>query len=389
MATSTSRQSQAPQCISYGLIQWCYRSGRFLFHWADACYGSDFHHCTMDIGPLKIGLLAPPWAAVPPPSYGGTEAVVSELAVGLTAARHEVILYATDDSTAPVPLVRATASATWDRVGHGEVELPHVMRGYEALAGCDIIHDHTLLGPAWALASGYDRVVTTCHGPFGGEFTAIYRRYAKRLPVVAISHNQAQRAPEVTIDRVIHHGLDPAAYPVGDGDGGFLLFLGRMTPDKGVRQAILAARSAGRRLVIAAKIREDSEQAYYSDQIKPLLDGDVEFIGEVGGNDKLALLGSASALLNPIQWPEPFGLVMIEAMACGTPVIACPNGAAPEIIEDGITGFLCSETNELVRAINDVDDLNRQACREAVIERFSTARMVRDHLALYNELVLR
>jgi glycosyltransferase involved in cell wall biosynthesis len=344
----------------------------------------------MGIGPLKIGLVAPPWAAVPPPSYGGTEAVVSELAVGLTSAGHEVILYATGDSTAPVPVVRAAmASATWNRVGHGEVELPHVMRGYEALAGCDIIHDHTLLGPAWALASGYDRVVTTCHGPLDDELSAIYRRYAKRMPVIAISHDQAERAPEVTIDRVIHHGLDPAAYPVGDGDGGFLLFLGRMTTEKGVREAVLAARSAGRRLIVAAKAREESEQAYYSEQIEPLLDDNVEFIGEVGGENKLALLGAASALLNPIQWPEPFGLVMIEAMACGTPVITCPIGAAPEIVDDGVTGYLCSKNDDLVRAIDKADRLSRQACRDAVIERFSTARMVSDHLALYHELVMR
>lgn len=343
----------------------------------------------MGIGSLKIGLLAPPWAAVPPPSYGGTEAVVAELAVGLAAAGHEVILYAADESTAPVPLVRAAASATWDRVGHGDVELPYVMRGYEALTGCDIIHDHTLLGPAWALAGGHDRVVTTCHGPFDDELNTIYGRYAKRLPVVAISHDQARRAPDVTIDRVIHHGLDPTAYPVGDGDGGFLLFLGRMTPDKGVREAVLAARSAGRRLIVAAKAREESEQAYYHDQIEPLLDDDIEYIGEVGGKDKLALLGQASALLNPIQWPEPFGLVMIEALACGTPVIACPDGAAPEIVDDGVTGYLCRGHDTLVRAIGDSDRLSRRACRDAVTERFSTARMVSDHLALYEELVTR
>lgn len=338
---------------------------------------------------MKIGILAPPWAAVPPPSYGGIEAVISELAVGLTAAGHEVMLFATGDSTAPVPLVRATASATWDRVGHGEVELPHVMQGYEALAGCDIIHDHTLLGPAWALASGYDRVITTCHGPFDDELTAIYRRYAKLMPVVAISHAQARRAPAVTIDRVIHHGLDPAAYPVGDGDGDFLLFLGRLTPDKGVRQAVLAAQSAGRRLIVAAKGREKGEKVYYREQIEPLLDDNVEFIGEIGGEDKLRLLGAASALLNPIQWPEPFGLVMIEAMACGTPVIACPRGAAPEIVDEGVTGFLCRDDDELISAIDNVDHLSREACREAVTERFSTARMVSHHLALYHKLVTR
>jgi len=339
--------------------------------------------------PLKVGLLAPPWAAVPPPGYGGTESVVCQLAQGLTAAGHEVVLYATGDSTAPVPIVYAMATADWDRIGHGEVELPHVMRGYEALAGCDIIHDHTLLGPAWALATGYDRVVTTCHGPFSGELRAIYRRYGKRLPVVAISHDQASHAPEITVDRVIHHGLDPDEYPPGRGDGNYLLFLGRMTPDKGVREAVLAARAAGEPLIIAAKNREPAERAYFAEQIAPLLTDDVHLTGEVTGDAKLALLGAAKALLNPIQWAEPFGLVMIEAMACGTPVIACPKGAAPEIVDTGRTGFLCSDPAELVAAIHRVDELNREACRAAVIQRFSTTRMIADHVDLYKEMITR
>jgi glycosyltransferase involved in cell wall biosynthesis len=315
--------------------------------------------------------------------------VVCQLAQGLTAAGHEVVLFATGDSTAPVPTVYAMASANWDRIGHGEVELPHVMRGYEALAGCDIIHDHTLLGPAWALATGYDRVVTTCHGPFSGELRAIYRRYGKRLPVVAISQDQSSHAPEIAVDRVIHHGLDPGEYPEGGGDGDYLLFLGRMTPDKGVREAVLAARAAGMPLIIAAKNREPAERAYFTEEVEPLLTDDVDVRGEVTGEPKLELLGAAKALLNPIQWAEPFGLVMIEAMACGTPVIACPNGAAPEIVDVGRTGFLCSDSADLVGAIHRVDELDRAACRAAVIQRFSTARMIDDHLALYREMVAR
>ena len=343
----------------------------------------------MMLNTMKVGLLAPPWAAVPPPGYGGTESVVCQLARGLTAAGHEVVLYATGDSTAPVPILYSMATADWDRVGHGEVELPHVMHGYEALAGCDIIHDHTLLGPAWALASGYDRVVTTCHGPFSGEFRAIYRRYGKRLPVVAISHDQAAHAPEIAVDRVIHHGLDPDEYPVGGGDGGYLLFLGRMTPDKGVREAVLAARAAGAPLVIAAKNREPAEKVYFAEQVKPLLTEGIDFVGEVTGYAKLSLLGAAKALLNPIRWAEPFGLVMIEAMACGTPVIAFPNGAAPEIVETGSTGFLCADPAEMVAAIHRVDQLDRDACRAAIIRRFSTTRVVADHLDLYQEMVAR
>lgn len=343
----------------------------------------------MNLGPLRIGLLAPPWAAVPPPSYGGTELVVCQLARGLTAAGHDVVLYATGDSTAPVPLVFGLARAGWDRIGRGEIELPHVMHGYESLAGCDIVHDHTLLGPAWALASGHDRVVTTCHGPFDGELRAIYRRYGKRLPIVAISEKQAKLAPEVAVDRVIHHGVDPDEYPVGRGDGGYLLFLGRMTPDKGVRQAVLAARAASRPLVIAAKLREPDEREYFAAQIGPFLDDDVMLVGEVGGIRKLELLGAASALINPIQWQEPFGLVMIEAMACGTPVIACSNGAAPEIIDHGRTGFLCDTHDDLLEAIGRIDEIDRSACRVAVTQRFSTARMVSDHLRLYRDMAAR
>jgi glycosyltransferase involved in cell wall biosynthesis len=365
------------------------RHERFLPRGADAVAIAIAHDERMMFKTMKVGLLAPPWAAIPPPGYGGTESVVYQLVRGLTAAGHEVVLYATGDSTAPVPTLYAMATADWDRIGHGEVELPHVMHGYEALAGCDIIHDHTLLGPAWALASGHDRVVTTCHGPFSGELRAIYRRYGKRLPVVAISHDQAAHAPEIAVDRVIHHGLDPDEYPVSGGDGGYLLFLGRMTPDKGVREAVLAARAAGEPLVIAAKNREPAEKAYFTEQVMPLLTDDVHVVGEVTGSAKLSLLGSAKALLNPIQWAEPFGLVMIEAMACGTPVIACPNGAAPEIVETGVTGFLCSDPAELVAAIHRVDQLSRDACRAAIIERFSTARMVADHLDLYQEVVAR
>src|ERR1700759_1073032 len=168
-----------------------------------------------------------------------------------------------------------------------------------------------------------------------------------------------------------------------------MLFLGRMTPGKGGRGRVVVARAAGEPLVIAAKNREPAERAYFAEEIMPLLNDDVEVIGEVAGDAKLALLGAAKALLNPIQWAEPFGLVMIEAMACGTPVIACPNGAAPEIVDSGSTGFLCSDPAELVAAIHRVDELDRAACRAAVIQRFSTTRMTADHLALYQDMVTR
>ncbi len=338
---------------------------------------------------LTIGLLAPPWGAVPPRAYGGTELVVDELARGLVAEGHAVLLFAPADSTTPVPIVRGPQSGRWDKVGQADVELAHVMSGYDALVGCDVIHDHTLLGPAWALAHGSSRVITTCHGPLRDELAVIYRGYAKRLPVVAISHDQAAHAPEVAVDRVIHHGINPDDYPLGRGDGGYLLFLGRMTPHKGVRQAIEVARAAGRRLLIAAKVREAAEHAYFTREIEPLLGDGVVFIGESDHDDKLRLLAGAQALLNPIQWPEPFGLVMIEALVCGTPVVGCPAGAAPEIVDDGVTGFLRADADALVDVLPAVEDLDRAACRQAVAERFSTRRMVADHLDLYRDMLRR
>jgi glycosyltransferase involved in cell wall biosynthesis len=387
-ATHTRHRSLEPTLPQNTLPRRVYGRCCFLLPWAGVPKVPASHHCPMTLAHLKIGLLAPPWAAVPPPAYGGTESMICQLALGLTAAGQDVVLYASGDSTVQVDTVRDVPAATWDRVGHGDVELPHVMGGYEALAGCDIIHDHTLLGPAWGLACGHERVVTTCHGRFDRELRPVYRRYGKRVPVVAISRDQAARAPEIAVDRVIHHGIDPQEFPVGRG-GGYFLFVGRMTPDKGVREAVLAAQDAGAPLIIAAKVREPSERTYFAEEIKPLLGRGVDFVGEVDGETKPALMGGATALLNPIQWAEPFGLVMIEALACGTPVIACPNGAAPEIVDHGLTGFLCDHHADLVDAISRVDEIDRSACRAAAEHRFSSARMVADHLDLYRAMLTR
>jgi glycosyltransferase involved in cell wall biosynthesis len=339
---------------------------------------------------LSIGLLAPPWVPVPPPAYGGTELVVGQLACELDRLGHRVTLFATRDSTCRVPKAAALSDAApAERIGQSVVELNHVMAGYEALAGCDIVHDHTLVGPAWAAARGRDRVVTTCHGPLDGDLHGIYLRYGKLLPLVAISADQAARAPDIAVDRVIHHGICPDEYPPGEGDGGYLLFLGRMTPEKGAREAALTARAAGVPLLLAAKKRERAECEYFAAEVAPLLGGDVEYVGEADHERKLELLRGARALLNPICWPEPFGLVMLEALACGTPVLSHPVGAAPEIVTHGVTGFLCPDRAALVAAVHRVSELDRAACRREVAERFCTTRMVAEHLALYEDLIRR
>jgi glycosyltransferase involved in cell wall biosynthesis len=332
---------------------------------------------------MKIGLLAPPWLPVPPPAYGGTEVVIDALARGLVEAGHEVRVFTVGDSDVPVPIGYVHEHAVNEQMGDGAVELGHLAEGYEALSDCDIIHDHTLAGPLWALAHGYQQVVTTCHGPLTDDFYRVYRAYAKQLPVIAISRDQAARAPDVTIAKVIHHGIDPRRFRVGDGQGGYLLFLGRMTPAKGAHEACLIAREAGYPLKVAAKMRSPDEKAYFRDRVEPLLCGDVEYVGEAANHTKLELLGEARALLNPIRWPEPFGLVMIEALACGTPVVALNAGATSEIVEDGLTGFVCTDRGRLLAAIDRVDELSRQDCRAAVTGYFSSERMVSEHVDLY------
>ncbi len=273
-------------------------------------------------------------------------------------------------------------------VGHGgsATEMRHVIHGYELAAGADIVHDHTLIGPVYADRFAGLRVVTTNHGPFQSELGDFYRAIADRTPVVAISHHQASTAIGIPVAAVIHHGVDLERFPVGSGDGGYALFLGRMCPEKGVDAAVRIARRAGMPLRIAAKMSEAAEQLYFEHHVQPLLGGDIEYIGEVGGADKAALLGDATCLLNPIAWPEPFGMVMVEALACGTPVVATPMGAVPEIVDHGVTGFVCQGEAALAHALTMAAGLERQACREAVATRFSAARMVADHVVLYQSL---
>jgi len=334
---------------------------------------------------MRIGVVAPPWAPIPPVHYGGIEVVVDELVRGYAAAGHDVILYATGDSEVPVARAATFATAVGDRIGHALPEAVHVLDAYDTLTGCDIVHDHTLLGPL--LAPPGVRVVTTAHGPFTGEWAAIYRRIAARATVVCISHAQAASAPaDVGVGPVIHHGLDARRFPVGTGQPGHALFLGRMSPDKGPHRALAAARGAGVPIVIAAKMRTGEEHEYFETFVAPELGPDAVFVGEVGHEEKLRLLGEARALLFPIEWDEPFGLVMTEALACGTPVVASPRGAAPEVVEHGVTGFLTESVDEMAAALGKIDSIDRAACRAAVTGHFSAARMVADHLALFERL---
>jgi glycosyltransferase involved in cell wall biosynthesis len=337
---------------------------------------------------VLIGLIAPPWLPVPPRRYGGIEMVIDVLARGLMAAGHQVLLAAPAGSTCPVPQVDGLPASAPERMGHTVVEIPYALSAYEALKGVDVLHDHTVAGPLCVQPPRRTPVVTTNHGPFNADLNPIYAEGSRQgVAVVAISGHQKSTARNVKIAAVIHHGIDVDDIPIGDGAGGYACTLGRMTPAKGIREAILVAREAGVPLRIAAKMREPLERQYFDECVRPLLGGDIEYVGELNAEEKYQLLGGAFALVNPIQWPEPFGLVMIEALACGTPVIATGCGSAPELIDDGDTGFVRTELPALAEVLHRAGDLDRNWCREKAVNCYSTERMVAEHVQLYCQLL--
>ena len=242
---------------------------------------------------MRIAIIAPPWVPVPPPAYGGTELVLDLLARGLRETGQDVVLFTTADSTCPVPrefIHEHTLGTTAGSVG----ELRHVLHAYETAAfGFDIVHDHTLAGPIYSARFPDLRVVTTNHGPFDEDLRDIYRAMTPRVRLIAISYAQAASANGIPIARVIHHGIDVQAMPFGRGDGDYLLFLGRMSPEKGAHRAARIARAAGVPLRIAAKMREPAERAYFEEHVRPLLGDAVEYVGEVGADDKKHLLAGA------------------------------------------------------------------------------------------------
>ena len=334
---------------------------------------------------MRIGLIAPPWVPVPPPAYGGTEMVIDLLARGLQAAGHEVLLAAAGDSTCPVFLVPGTPAADPGATNDATTLLAHVVTAVEAMTDVDLIHDHTGAAAGYRYRPGGMPLVATNHNQFDAAARTLFRDAARDAAVVAISHDHARHADGVPIARVIHHGLDPSTRPVGDGTGGYAVFLGRIDPTKGVAEALRIARAADVPLRIAAKMRDASEHDYFEHEVRPLLTRDHEYLGEVSDAEKQVLLGEAFALLNPIQWAEPFGLVMIEALAAGTPVVGTPSGAAPEIVQPGVTGFL-AQVDELAALLPRATSLDRAACRKDLEQRFSADRMVQEHLQLYGRL---
>jgi glycosyltransferase involved in cell wall biosynthesis len=339
---------------------------------------------------MRIGLISPPWFPVPPPGYGGTEVVVDNLARGLQSLGHEIRLFTVGESTSPVPRQHLYPTAIAAQpMGAVVTEAAHVLAAYDALADMDIIHDHTILGPLLVARrqAGRPPVVTTNHGLFTAQTSRVFAEIARHASIVAISYSQARSASGIPIEAVIHHGVDLDVYQPGPGDGGYLLFIGRMSPDKGVDCAVRVAKRAGWPLVIVTKMRDAEERTYFKRKVQPLLEPGQVLAGEQPLAGRLKLLRGARALMNPIRWQEPFGLVMAEALASGTPVLTFPDGAAAEIVDHGVTGFLCRDEDDMVAAVPRVGEIRRARCRLAAEQRFSLPRMARDYQRLYRRIL--
>jgi len=331
---------------------------------------------------VDIAIIAPPWVPVPAPAYGGTEAVLDTLARGLQAAGHHVLLICHPESSCPVPKASVIPVEDTVRMGRASIELENVVGAYELAKGSDVVHDNTIAGPMYSARYPNLPVVTTNHQPFNRTYNAVYGAALPRVALVAISHSHAASTP-LPVDAVVHHGIDVDDYPFGAGDGGYVALLGRMTENKGVHRAIAIANAAGVPLKIAAKMREPHEREYFQTFVEPHLGAGVEYLGEVDAEGKRELLASAAALLNPISWREPFGMAMLESLACGTPVVGSPQGAAPEIVQHGLTGFLSDDDDELVACLRSVGQIDRAVCRQEVADRFSVERMVAGYVEVY------
>jgi glycosyltransferase involved in cell wall biosynthesis len=339
---------------------------------------------------VRIAQIAPLYESVPPRMYGGTERVVSYLTEELVAAGHDVTLFASGDSVTSATLVPVTEQALRldrrcvDPIAHHVRALEEV---YRRAGDFDCLHFHTdyLHFPLSSRLGGPR--LTTLHGRLDlPDLPALYGTFRDE-PLVSISDAQREPLAWANWKATVHHGLPPDLLRFSPGPGQYLAFLGRISPEKRPDRAIELARRAGLPLRIAAKV-DSADRQYFHDRIEPLLDHPgVEFLGEIGERDKERFLGDALALLFPIDWPEPFGLVMIEAMACGTPVLAFRGGSVPEIIQDGVTGFVVNSMKEAEGALHRIGELDRRACREVFEARFTAARMAARYGEVYREAV--
>jgi glycosyltransferase involved in cell wall biosynthesis len=337
--------------------------------------------------PLRIAMLAPPWIRIPAPAYGGIEEVVRLLCEGLVDRGHEVTLFAAPGSQGPSEVRAVLDSEHPDKMQTAQIEADHVARVFAAIdadGGYDVVHDHT----GHVALSMADRLgvplVHTLHGPFDAAAREFYRAHGSKALLVALSEHQRRKAPpEAGEIVVVPNPLRIEEWPLRAEKADFVLWIGRMSPDKGPHRAIAAARAAGVPLVLAGPV-QPGQEAFFAAEVEPRIDGDaVRYVGEADGTVKRDLYARARAFLMPIRWDEPFGLVMVEAMACGTPVIAFAEGSAPELVIDGETGFVVEDEAAMAAAIGRLGELDPVRCRARTDRRFGIDAVVGGYEAAY------
>jgi glycosyltransferase involved in cell wall biosynthesis len=314
--------------------------------------------------PLRVAMVSTPWFPLPPTGYGGIEAMCADLVDGLVERGHDVRVLSVGANGTSGRQVPVAPDPQPDRVGQTNPEVLHAARVARLLAGMDVdvVHDHSSAGPLQAALRPWPTVVTA-HGPVSGEIGAYYREIDDSVHLVAISGAQQAQASDLRWHGRVHNALRISAFPLARGRRAGVAFLGRIAADKGAHLAIDAARAAGESIVLAGPCMTSRDRDYFEAQVRPRLGEDARWVGELGFAAKVELLAGARCLLFPVQWEEPFGMVMVEAMACGTPVVALRRGSVPEVVEHGVTGYVLDDPQQLAAAVRAVERLRPQDCR--------------------------
>jgi glycosyltransferase involved in cell wall biosynthesis len=344
--------------------------------------------------PLRIAMLAPPWIPVPPPGYGGIEFMVALLCDALVDRGHDVELYCAPGSSSRANVHPLLESAHPEGIERSLFEADHVGRAFDVFDAAaeagepfDLIHNHCGYTPL-AMANRIALpLVHTVHGPFDRDAKPFYAAHGSKGSLVCISHSQASAAPATAnVAAVVYNPIDVESWPWKQHKEDYLLWLGRFVPEKGPQRAITVAKESRRPLVLAGTVQPGYER-FFAREIEPHIDGEtIRFVGEVGGARKQHLFANAYAFLMPIAWPEPFGLVMVESLAAGTPVLAFAHGAAPEIIQHGVNGFLVEDEHEMAALVEKVAELDPETCRKSA-ERFSPDRVAAGYEDVYRSVI--
>jgi glycosyltransferase involved in cell wall biosynthesis len=334
---------------------------------------------------MRIAEVAPASLTVPPQGYGGIELVVALLADGLAEAGHEVTLFASGGSVTKARLISPMKEAPGTENMDPPTEVSHALEAYHLAEEFDIIHDHTLLGPAVGVMLGGPPVVHTLHGPWTPSNRRYYGMIDETIDLVSISRTQQEANEDVRYAGCVYNGINLDDYPLCEDKEDYLVFLGRSSPQKGPEWAVEIAKKAGMPLKMAVKIAEPAEREHWEKEVEPRMTGEEEVFENASHETKVDILQHGRATLFPIQWKEPFGLVMVESMACGTPVLASPMGAAREIVDDGVNGFFAEDVDDMVEKLDKIRDITPEMCRRPVVERFSAHSMIEGYEEVFEQ----